>query len=281
MAKRQNKKEMPAASRDHAHNLRKLAEQVSHLGTQVTNIANRLSIITGKFESLNDSSADLPARKSSIVKLGHESAFTERKNHSLNNNTGKKILSDHCKIIPFEKNHSPLVSEADTNDPAPQFFKAISPFLAAPGIHLPMQIADFRPVLQRDGLILLAWDMRKTEMGDRYTAYWVTSIGIPRFSASKLLPLPDFPSARPDHKSYAAEDGIEFYGQEAPLYMVHVAPELMMSNPQHRELRQAHINTLKEQGVTVDFNYKYLLSSEKHQYLPHRKAKHESRHQAV
>jgi len=134
---------------------------------------------------------------------------------------------------------------------------------AMPGKPLPDGLTDYRPLLQRDGLLLLSWDKRITEMGERYTAYWVTSAGKARFYASRSLALEDFPFARPDHKSYAAEDGIEFYGQEAPLYLVHVAPELMMNNPWHGELRLAHIQTLKEQGSTVDFEYKYLLKTEK------------------
>ena len=140
---------------------------------------------------------------------------------------------------------------------------AALPYLAVPGSSLPFGISDFRPVLQRDGLILLGWDKRFTPTGERYTAYWVTSAGTPRFYASKPLLLVDFPFANPDHKSYAAEDGIEFYGQNAPAYIVHVAPDLMMSNPRHGELRKAHISMLMLQGSNVNFNYKYLLKTEK------------------
>jgi len=136
-------------------------------------------------------------------------------------------------------------------------------FQAQPGQSLPDGLTDYRPLLQRDGLLLLSWDKRNTEMGERYTAYWVTSVGIPRFYASLPLSKEDFPAAHPDHKSYAAEDGIEFYGQDAPSYVVHVAPELMMHNPQHRELRLEHIQTLKNQENTTDFNYIYLLKTEK------------------
>jgi hypothetical protein len=137
------------------------------------------------------------------------------------------------------------------------------PYLAAPGSVLPPGIPDFRTVLQRNGLILLGWDKRFNESGERYTAYWVTSTGTPRFYASKPLLPADFPFANPDHKSYAAEDGIEFYGEKAPDYIVHVAPDLMMSNPRHRELRAVHIEMLKLQGSKVNFNYKYLLKTEK------------------
>jgi hypothetical protein len=143
-----------------------------------------------------------------------------------------------------------------------QYLSSLS-YLAVPGSSLPLGISDFRPVLQRDGLILLGWDKRFSETGERYTAYWVTSAGIPRFYASKPLLIADFPFANPDHKSYAAEDGIEFYGQEAPAYIVHVAPDLMMSNPRHRELRAAHINMLENLGSKVNFDYQYLLKNEK------------------
>jgi hypothetical protein len=172
------------------------------------------------------------------------------------------------KIIPF-----PGLNTRDTNfDKLPvKQSPGLTPILALPGIPLPSNIPDYRLMLQRDGLILLAWDKRLTEKGDRYTAYWVTSIGIPRFYASKPLSLIDFFNAHPDHKSYAAEDGIEFYGQNAPDFMVHVAPELMMSNPQHRELRSEHIKKLKYQGYKANFNYKYLLKTEKKRALPQKK----------
>lgn len=142
------------------------------------------------------------------------------------------------------------------------------PILAAPGMQLPDGIHDFRSALQRDGLILIAWDKRMSEMGERYTAYWVTSMGIPRFYASRKLSYDDFPSAMPDHKSYAAEDGIEFFGQKAPLCLVHVAPELMMSNPRHGELRKAHIETLAFHGSKANYDYRYLLTKEKRKNLP-------------
>jgi len=152
------------------------------------------------------------------------------------------------KIIPF-----PVVD-----------YKNNTPFLALPGLSLPSHIPDFRSCLQRDGLILLSWDKRLCEEGERFTAYWVTSTGQARFYASKLLSIDDFPMAIPDHKSYAAEDGIEFYGQEAPSYIVHAAPELMMSNPHHSSLRSVHVSRLKKNGSTVDFMYKYLLTKEKY-----------------
>ncbi|MDR1566610.1 MAG: hypothetical protein LBS48_04910 [Treponema sp.] len=137
------------------------------------------------------------------------------------------------------------------------------PILAKPGNPMPESIPDFRPMLQRDGLILLSWDKRITGNGERYTAYWVTSAGICRYYASKALDSENFASAQPARKSYAAEDGIEFYGQSEPSYIVYVVPELMMSNPNHTAERGKCIKKLKALGVQSDFDYMYLLTREK------------------
>ena len=171
--------------------------------------------------------------------------------------------------------HSPskILQFPGVNRLKPDTLPVLKPYMAKPGSPLPKDIPDFRPALQRDGLILLAWDKRITETGERYSAYWVTSAGIPRFYASKPLSAKDFSSATPHHKSYAAEDGIEFYGQDAPAYIVHVAPELMMSNPMHNELRLAHIALLICQGSNINFDYKYLLKNNKKRNLPSTKPK--------
>jgi len=173
-------------------------------------------------------------------------------------------------IIQFPRTYQ---SSSYGNDYSASGIKQMSPlpFVATPGNPLRAAVPDFRPVLQRDGLILLAWDKRRSTNGFSFTAYWVTSAGIPRFYASKPLSLEDFPSARPFRKSYAAEDGIEYYGQEAPVYIVHVAPELMKSNPRHGELRAVHISILKQHGSKVDFKYEYLLKNEKNRSFGHQR----------
>ena len=181
-------------------------------------------------------------------------------------------VSGPANIIPFPGTRFHINTGAESNNSRTKQFLSSAPFLAMPGNPLPSGVHDYRPVLQRDGLILLAWDKRNTETGDRYTAYWVTSAGIPRFYASGPLVQKDFAFARPYRKSYAAEDGIDFYGQEAPAYIVHVAPELMKSNPRHRELRSAHINLLKKLGSKVNFNHKYLLKLDKNRRAQQRKS---------
>jgi hypothetical protein len=171
----------------------------------------------------------------------------------------KAAAKSPAKIIPFPG----LKGNSSYTDNAARNCIPLTPFHGEPGSSLPVQITDYRPFLQRDGLILLSWDKRASEIGERYTAYWVTSSGIPRFYASKPLCQEYFYFAKPDHKSYAADDGIEFYGQKSPEYIVYVAPELMKSNPRHGELRDGHIGLLKHHGSKVDFSYKYLLKNEK------------------
>ena len=231
---------------DQVQNLQCLSDQVSQLGNRITKMTGELNKIDQDLEYFV--SAGLPFMEPNIFSIGSN-------------------------IIPF-----PAEDPVTSHNSQPAFDQkgralAWLPILATNGKPLPLSIPDYRSSLQRDGLILLAWDKRTTEMGARYTAYWITSAGICRFYASKPLPPGDFVSARPDHKSYAAEDGIEFYGQEAPDYIVHVAPELMMSNPRHEELRLNHIKVLKQQGSKVDFNYKFLLKTEKNRDLPLKKTK--------
>ena len=137
-----------------------------------------------------------------------------------------------------------------------------------PGQKLPESIPDFRPHLQRNGLILLSWNKRLFEKGAFYRAFWVTSSGILRYYASAAMRIESFPQALPECKSYAAEDGIDFYGETSPLYIVHVAPELMMSSREKIVQRPIHIKKLKELGIQVNFNYTYLLTREKKRRSP-------------
>ncbi|MCL2834111.1 MAG: hypothetical protein FWD78_13150 [Treponema sp.] len=175
-----------------------------------------------------------------------------------------------CKIIPF-----PRVNPAEAYSSQVTYSKKLNDkvinekvILGRPGEKLPDSIPDFRPHLQRNGLLLLSWDKRLYRKGALYTAYWVTSAGIHRYYASQALHIENFPQAMPDRKSYAAEDGIDYYGEAGPLYIVHVAPELMMSSQVKKMQRPEHIKKLKALGVQADFTYSYILTREKkRQYL--------------
>ena len=211
----------------------------------VETLKNRVAKLTHELCRINEELDFLTKRS------GNSGASEVQKNY-YHHGTGRP------KIIPF-----PGTGYKPPEYTKPKFSEPAMEYMAMPGMPLSPDIHDYRQSLQRDGLILLGWDKRDTEAGERFTAYWVTSTGTARFYASKQYESFNFPMAQPDHKSYAAEDGIEFYGQDAPAYIVHTAPELMMSNPRHGELRTSHISKLKQQGISVDFMYKYLLTYEK------------------
>jgi len=246
MKRAQDQDEIASEMKGLAKSLHDLVDEISWLESQIT----RMSVSSHQ-------------NTSSVIK-NFLPAF---KQHSFPVTEGSR-----SNIIPFPSSRFGTGRDHEISS-AKQPVAALS-YLATLGSILPPDIPDFRTALQRDGLILLGWDKRSTETGERFTAYWVTSAGIPRFYASKPLLLTDFPFANPDHKSYAAEDGIEFYGQKAPAYIVHLAPDLLMSNPRHGELRAAHINMLKLQGSKVNFNYKYLLKTEKKRKIPPEKPSH-------
>ena len=178
-----------------------------------------------------------------------------------NNNTN--IIQNRpfgCKIIPF-----PGVDLYENYGTSGTYYNTLlqNVISGRPGEKLPASIPDFRPYLQRNGLILLSWNKRLTKKGGIYTAYWVTSSGVHRYYASPALFIEDFQEALPYRKSYAAEDGIDYYGETSPLYIVHVAPELMMSSSEKKLRRPEHISKLKNLGIQVDFDYNFLLTREK------------------
>ena len=290
---------------DQFKNFQDLMGQVSQLNDRIAKMNDKLGKFYEELEISEELSGDPAVKESAVIEFNHHMdmaadggsvqpaentstgspvrpvrhrPMTERRHSSELNPFTYKTSN----IIHFPE--SVMVSAGNTKmNPCTSRknkFLAHAPFLALPGMQLPPNILDYRHYLQRDGLILLAWDKRETETGDRYTAYWVTSTGIPRFYASKSLSSMDFPSVRPNHKSYAAEDGIEFYGQEAPFYIVHVAPDLMKSNPRHGELRKEHIELLKSLGSKIDFDYKFLLKTERKRKTPLRKPRNENHNQA-
>lgn len=296
MKKKLNLSEITTGLMDQVHYLQDLAGQVSRLETKITKITGKLSRFDRDLEVLEKKSADSVTWEPVSIKSDNIARLSENERPGFTLETKKQQPETESQfpsgpatqvrrssnIIPFPES---MIVSAKNIKKNPNIYRkdkffAIVPFLAMPGMPLPPNVPDYRPHLQRDGLILLAWDKRETETGERYTAYWVTSIGMPRFYASKPLSLLDFPSARPHHKSYAAEDGIEFYGQEAPVYLVHIAPDLMKSNPRHGELRADHIALLESQGIKVDFNYKFLLKTEKTRNMPLKRSGNENNNKA-
>ena len=226
--------------------------------------------LDGQIQSLHDLNNFLTRMEGRVNKISDKlseldriTAFHEPKKQKPDVASGDLPALSNIILFPNSDKYLKSTSKMNYSNSEINRLTGSVPFLALPGMKMPPGIPDFRLYLQRDGLILLGWDKRESEKGALYTAYWITSTGIPRFYASKLLSAADFPKAMPHHKSYAAEDGIEFYGQDSPEYLVHVAPELFKSNPIHKELRKVHIKLLEMQGINVDFNYQFLLTKEK------------------
>jgi hypothetical protein len=129
--------------------------------------------------------------------------------------------------------------------------KETAVYTALPGEPVSEGIPDMRPLLQRDGLILLGWDY-----GDSlYTAYWVTSAGWRRIYRSEAAGEADLPNAAPAHLATSYDIGL---GSD---YAVYVAPELFNRHSSHRTQwyrdREAHIEKLQELGITSDFDYEF------------------------
>ena len=249
-----------------------LTDQIYLLRKRITDITDRLSDLDknlGMLEKGNTpkSGADTAGPGNDMVTaVSSNHRNTEDRVYAANTFVKKSYHKKDTNIISFT---GPLLSKPSNMENGNA--KGTEPYIAEPGKPISPDIFDYRPMLQRDGLILLGWDKRFTEKGEFYTAYWVTSAGVPRYYASRLHAKNDFQLAQPHHKSYAAEDGIEYYGQKAPSYIVHAAPELMMSNPKHKELREVHINTLKKHGFRTDFSFKFLLTKEKQLRITKRK----------
>jgi hypothetical protein len=219
---------------DRAKALKEISDQAHRLETQIIKIAGQLYEIE---------------KEPPVKKQGAE--------------TGRPGEEKKSNIIPFPGPFNKPVPSEIAGPRKPTRLSYQVPILARPGELLPLCIPDFRLALQRDGLILLSWAKKHTEMGDRYTAYWVTSQGINRYYASEETSVENFIFAVPVRKSYAAEDGIEFYGQDNLAYIVHVAPELMINNRQPEDKRPEHIKKLRILGMKADYGYRFLLTRER------------------
>jgi len=240
----QNISQIRAALMNDVRILQELSNQAFHIESHIKKIINSLNNLEkGNIPDISD-------KKNNIIPFPcHFTGTKEANEHKTSNNFYK---------YPFLMNYQ-RKNPLDT------------PINGRIGELLPSFIPDFRNDLQRDGLILLSWDKRINENGEKFTAYWVTSTGIYRYFASAQLDIKDFPEALPNHKSYAAEDGIDFFGQPKPHYIVHIIPELMMGNRGIIDIRPEYIKILKETGIKIDFDFKYLLTKEKKKFPERRK----------
>jgi hypothetical protein len=135
----------------------------------------------------------------------------------------------------------------------------IKPILAPEGTPLPNGIPDLRPLLRRDGLILLSWKQMKTEPLT-YEVFWVTKTGMLHTYAALSVPEKDLGSAMPNKGTDVtpfAVPGIHFSGPDSLIsYWVHVAPRNISE-------RQEYVKKLEAMGIDTGPDVKFSMKQQK------------------
>jgi hypothetical protein len=173
---------------------------------------------------------------------------------------GKAVL-DMDQLNQFLKREA----EKQGKNPPKKKAKVIS---ALPGEIIPPEYPDFRPFLQRDGLILLSWARwnNRKWYGLCYRVNWVKSRGKCRHYASGFAEIPEKEQAGEimpiqqgdiDWSLGIAGTGNYYISDEIADVVFIAAPEL------NRRTIPAYIELLKAGGVTVDFGYEFSLGAAK------------------
>jgi hypothetical protein len=131
---------------------------------------------------------------------------------------------------------------------------------------------DLRPLLQRDGLILLSWAVWEDWYGDdsllrRYIITWVTSRGKARHYATKTAEEKDLAAAVPERRG----DPLFYRGAYGNWYDLHdysdkaIADYLYLAAPfdLSKETIPGFVRVLKDLGSTADFDHVFSLGAAK------------------
>jgi hypothetical protein len=131
---------------------------------------------------------------------------------------------------------------------------------------------DLRPLLQRDGLILLSWAIWEDWYGDetflrRYIVTWASSQGKARHYATKAAEERDLAAAVPERKG----DALFYRGAYGDRYDIHdysdkaIADYLYFAAPFDLDNKTVpgFIRVLKALGSTVDFDHVFKLGAAK------------------
>ena len=117
---------------------------------------------------------------------------------------------------------------------------------------LPKGHPDYRPLLQRDGLILMSWERWE----DAIKVVWCTS-NIGRMAKYQAwVKRDEFASVYPESRYQKGRYG--YRKEEEPEYIVYTAPLGLSVNT-----LDAFIAKLREAGVSVDFSKKFSLGGQK------------------
>ena len=134
-------------------------------------------------------------------------------------------------------------------------------FSALPGEPLPADYPDLRPLLQRDGLILLSWAIwtRHEAYGRCFRVNWIKSYGKHRIYASNFVYESDLPSVVPARSGDPSwQKGIA--GTSSYITDSNIADEAYLAAPDlNAMIIPPFIKLLRAAGVTVDFEYEFSL----------------------
>jgi hypothetical protein len=136
----------------------------------------------------------------------------------------------------------------------------------------PVGHRDLRPILQRDGLILLSWAIWEDAAGDgsfqrRYIVTWATSLGKARHYATNLVSESGLSEAIPERRAdtyfYRGLQGNSFVldylrNKDIADYVYLAAPFDL-----DKETIPGFIRVLKALGSTVDFSMDYTLGGQR------------------
>jgi hypothetical protein len=160
------------------------------------------------------------------------------------------------------------------DNPPPRRQKEPVVISVMPDEPFPVGHQDFRPLLQRDGLILLSWARWENWYDDesflrRYIVTWVSSAGRTRHYATKAVEEKDLAAALPERKG----DRLFYRGASGSLggYDLHsysdksIADYLYFAAPFDltKGTIPGFIGVLKALGSTVDFDHVFTLRAAK------------------
>jgi hypothetical protein len=160
------------------------------------------------------------------------------------------------------------------DNPAPRRQKEPVVISVMPDEPFPAGHRDFRPLLQRDGLILLSWARWEDWFGDesflrRYIVTWATSRGKARHYATKAVEEKDLAAALPERKgdrlfyrgAYGSLGGYDLhsYNDKAIADYLYFAAPFDLT----KGTIPGFVGVLKALGSTVDFDHVFTLGAAK------------------
>lgn len=127
-------------------------------------------------------------------------------------------------------------------------------FEAMPWEPLPEKCPDYRPYLQRDGLILFPWEIR----GGNIKIVWLSANrGMHKYQAW-IDDEGDLSSVCPEHKYHDRYDYYSPLSEDKRDFIIYAAPPGLTANT-----RGAFVAKLKASGVSVNFDYEFTLGKQK------------------